>query len=82
MKRTFLYLIFSFTLLVFRKPFSLFAVDWIGSRLWLVFGCNARTKNGFRALAVRTEIAFAVSEFNRAWNEMTGNKLSFAKKYR
>ena len=73
MKKTLICLIL-FAILPFDT--SLFAED--GSRLWLRFSDVAVDKKLFSGLSGRTD-AFAVSEFNRAWSEMTVNKLILKK---
>ena len=69
MKRTFLYLI-----LVSLSGFGNFLFAEDGSRLWLRFSAVTVNEKLFSGVSGRTD-AFAVSEFNLAWSEMTGNKL-------
>ena len=69
MKRTFLYLI-----LVSLSGLGNFLFAEDGSRLWLRFSDVTVNEKLFSGVSGRTD-AFAVSEFNRAWNEMTGDKL-------
>lgn len=69
MKRTFLYLI-----LVSLSGFGNFLFAEDGSRLWLRFSDVTVNEKLFSGVSGRTD-AFAVSEFNRAWNEITGSKL-------
>jgi len=67
MKKTILFILF--TLWGFGK--FLFAED--GSRLWLRFSNVSVDEGLFSGVSGRTD-ALAVSEFNRAWSEMTGRK--------
>ncbi len=69
MKRTFLYLI-----LVSLSGLGNFLFAEDGSRLWLRFSDVTVNEKLFSGISGRTD-AFAVSEFNLAWSEMTGNKL-------
>lgn len=69
MKRTFLYLI-----LVSLSGLGNFLFAEDGSRLWLRFSDVTLNEKLFSGVSGRTD-AFAVSEFNRAWSEMTGDKL-------
>ncbi|NCB69773.1 MAG: alpha-glucuronidase [Bacteroidia bacterium] len=73
MKRTFLYLI-----LVSLSGLGNFLFAEDGSRLWLRFSDVTLNEKLFSGVSGRTD-AFAVLEFNRAWNEMTGNKLFLQK---
>jgi alpha-glucuronidase len=69
MKRTFLYLI-----LVSLSGLGNFLFAEDGSRLWLRFSDVTLNEKLFSGVSGRTD-AFAVLEFNRAWNEITGDKL-------
>ncbi|NCC74751.1 MAG: alpha-glucuronidase, partial [Sphingobacteriia bacterium] len=69
MKRTFLYLI-----LVSLSGLGNFLFAEDGSRLWLRFSDVTVNEKLFSGVSGRTD-AFAVSEFNRAWSEMTGDML-------
>ncbi|MDD3488513.1 MAG: alpha-glucuronidase family glycosyl hydrolase [Paludibacter sp.] len=69
MKRTFLYLI-----LVSLSGLGNFLFAEDGSRLWLRFSDVTVNEKLFSGVSGRTD-ALAVSEFNRAWNEITGSKL-------
>lgn len=69
MKRTFLYLI-----LVSLSGLGNFLFAEDGRRLWLRFSDVTLNEKLFSGVSGRTD-AFAVLEFNRAWNEITGDKL-------